>query len=149
MPTVEDIKDKDKLKNRYLKISKIIILLTIVYLVWTIFQVISVYFLGFGNKWAGLTMDEWVLSSILIFSIFIGLELIFLLHHQMVSKNSIEQAKPKQKFFKGKKLHIYTMPKHSKGGIFSKTYIKIDEDNILSIRYQMIPPKNLWGKKID
>jgi hypothetical protein len=35
----------------------------------------------------------------------------------------------------------------AKGGIFSKTYIIIDEDRVLNIRYQMIPPNDLWGQQ--
>ena len=147
MSTVENKRDEDKLKVRYLKISKIILLLTVIYLVWTVFHIISVYFLGFGNKWAVLTMNQWILSSIILFSIFIALELIFVLHHFLVKKKRIEREKPKPAFFKGEKLHIYTLPTGTKGGIFSKTFVKIDGDNILSLRYQMIPPRDLWGKK--
>ncbi len=146
MSTVENIKDEDKLKVRYLKISKIILLLSIMYLIWTVFHIISVYFIGLGNKWAVFTMDEWILSSIILFIVFIALELIFVLHHLFVKKRRIEGEKPKPVFFKGKKLHTYTIPKNSKGGILSKTFIKIDEDTILSLRFQMIQPNDLWRK---
>lgn len=147
MSAVENIKDEDKLKVRYLKISKIIILLAVIYLIWTVFHIISVYFLGFGNKWAVLTMDQWILSSIILFSIFVVLELLFVLHHYVIKKRRIEREKPKPVFFKGKKLHTYTIPKNSKGGILSKTFVKIDNDSILSLRYQMIQPRDLWSKK--
>ncbi len=147
MSTVESIKDEDKLKVRYLKISKILLLLSIMYLIWTVFHIVSVYFLGFGNKWAVFTMDQWILSSIFLFSIFIGLILTLILHHFIVKKRRIEREKPKPVFLKGKRLHTYTLPDNSKGGIFSKTFVKIDNDRILSLRYQMIQPRDLWSKK--
>ncbi len=146
MPTVEVKRDEDKLKVRYLKISKIIVLLAVIYLIWTVFNIISVYFLDFSNKWSALTMDQWILSSIIFFSICIGLVLLFVLHHYIIKKRRIESEKPKPVFYKGKRLYTHTLPDRSKGGIFSKTFVKIDEDTILSLRFQMIPPINLWGK---
>ena len=146
MSTVETTRDEDKLKVRYLKLLKIILLLSIIYLIWTVFHIISVYFLGFGNNWAAFTMDQWILSSIILYSIFIGLVLLFVLHYFIVKKRRIEREKPKPLFFKGKKLYIYTVSQESKGGIFSKTFINIDKDSVLSLRFQMIPPNNLWGK---
>jgi hypothetical protein len=50
-------------------------------------------------------------------------------------------------YIHGKRLYIYTNPSDSKGGIYSKTYIKIDENNVLRIRNLMIPPDELWNKK--
>lgn len=147
MATAEQHRDEDKLKNRYLKISKIIFILSLLYLFWTVFQIISVYYLGLGNKWAVLTMDHWILSSIILFSIFIVFEFLFVLHFYQIKRKRIEQEKPKPQYFKGKRLHPYTLPEGAKGGIFSKTYIKIDENNILNLRFQMIPPQWLWKKK--
>jgi hypothetical protein len=92
-------------------------------------------------------MDQWILSSIILYSIFIGLVLLFVLHYFIVKKRQIEREKPKPLFFKGKRLHTYTLPDNSKGGIFSKTFVKIDNDSILSLRYQMIQPRDLWSKK--
>jgi hypothetical protein len=64
-----------------------------------------------------------------------------------VKKRGLEQQKPTQLSYKGKRLHVYTYPPGVKGGIFSKTHIKIDGDTILNVRIQMIPPQELWGKK--
>ena len=33
------------------------------------------------------------------------------------------------------------------GGIFSKTYIHINDKTILRLRTLMIPPEDLWGEK--
>ena len=147
MPTVEQQRDEDKLKFRYSKVSKIILLITIIYTLWVSSLIIGVYYLGIGYKVAVLTMDQWIISSIVIFTFFLVLELIFLLHHYNTKKKRIESEKPKPMLIKGKRLHIYTIPEGSKGGIFSKTYVKIDENNVLNLRYQMILPNELWGKK--
>jgi hypothetical protein len=146
MSTVEVERDEDKLKVRYLKILKIIVLLAVIYFIWTVIHIMSVYFLGFYNKWATLTMDQWIISSIIFFSICIGLVLLFVLHHYIIKKRRIESEKPKPVFYKGKRLYTYTLPDRPKGGIFSKTFVKIDDGTTLVLRFQMIPPINLWGK---
>ena len=79
--------------------------------------------------------------------VFILLELIFYLHFSSVSKKTFEVEKPKQEFIDGKKVHVFTHPKGIEGGIFSKTYIEIDEKNVLRLRTPMIPPEKLWDKK--
>lgn len=147
MSAAEKHIDEDILKRRYVKASKIILLLALLYFLWVVFIIISVYFLGFGNKWAFFTMDQWILSNIILLVVFIFVELIFILHHSRAKKKRIEIEKPKPMFIKGKRLHLYTIPKDSKGGIFSKTYVKINENNVLNLRFQMILPKDLWGKK--
>lgn len=147
MPTADEDMDEDILKARYLNISKIVVVLAVIYSLWIVVLILGVYFLGFGNKWVFLTMDQWVISSIIIFAVFIGLEILFIFHHYLVKRKRIEGEKPKPLNFKGRKLHVFTVPKNAKGGIFSKTYIKIDEENILNLRFQMIPPNELWRKE--
>lgn len=147
MDTEEIHRDEDRLKPRYLKLSKIIFLLAILYSLWIAFVIISVYFLGFGNKWAIITMDQWILSAVILLGFFIILEVLFILHHQIIRMRRIEREKPKPLYYKGKKVHTYTLPMGSKGGIFSKTYVKMDEKNIVSLRFQMIPPNDLWKKE--
>jgi len=140
-------KDEEFLKNLYLKLSKIILLLVIIYSIWISITIIGVYFVGLGNKWAVLTMDQWIISSVVLFSIFIVLEILFFIHYFIVKRKRIESEKPKPLFFKGKKLLIFTQPNGSKGGIYSKTYINIDDDNVLNLRYQMIPPYEMLNEK--
>ena len=147
MPTVEPQRNEDKLKFRYRKASKIILLITLLYTLWVSFLIIGVYYLGIGYKAVVLTLDQWIISSIILFTLFLILELIFLVHHTVIKKKRIESEKPKPIYIKGKRLRIYTLPEGSKGGIFSKTYVKIDENNVLNLRYQMILPYDLWGKK--
>ena len=139
-------KDEEFLKNYYLKLSKIILLLVIIYSIWIGIIIIGVYFIGSGNKWAFLTMDQWIISSVVLFSIFVVLEILFFVHYFVVKKKRIESEKPKTLFFKGKNLHIFTLPTGSNGGIYSKTYINIDNENILNLRYQILPPNEILNE---
>lgn len=136
-------KDEEFLKNYYLKLSKFILLLVIIYSIWIGIIIIGVYFVGSGNRWAIFSMDQWIISSVGLFSIFVVLEILFFIHYFMVKTKRIKSEKPKTLFFKGKKLHIFTLPLGSKGGIYSKTYIDIDNANILNLRYQMIPQNEI------
>lgn len=143
----EKSSNQERLKTRYLKLSKLILILGILYSLWIGFIIISVYFLGFGNKWAVITMDEWILSGIIVIGIFIGFEFIFIFHHYTAKRRKIQREKPKPLYYKNRQVHNFTLPIGSEGGIYSKTYINIDEDTILNIRFQMIPPNDLWKKK--
>ena len=49
-------------------------------------------------------------------------------------------------FIDGKYIHVFTYPKGIEGGIFSKTYVEIDSENILRLRTLIIPPNELWSK---
>jgi preprotein translocase subunit YajC len=53
-------------------------------------------------------------------------------------QNSIEEN------VDGKKVIAFTNPEDAQGGIFSKTYIKIDDTYVLRLRELMIPPEDLW-----
>ena len=135
------------LKDRYLKWSKVILLIAMIYFVWTIIVVISIYFLEMGYRWSILSMDEWMYTGCFILGFFIMLELILFSHYYSAKKKRLEKEKLKPLYHKGKRVHIYTNPDDIKGGIFSKTYVPIDENNTLRLRTQMIPPEHLWKKK--
>ena len=147
MATLE-VERISKLEATYQKASKIILILTILYAIWMGIVILGIYVLKSGHKWALFSLEEWTWFSIGLFSALIILEVIFLLHHFLVKKKVTVQEKPAPgaTTFKGKQLHVYTIPPGSKGGLFSKTYIELDHHTILSIRYQLIPPQELWKK---
>jgi hypothetical protein len=148
MVTTEPIWDEEKLKQRLLKASKFFLLFTMIYSLWIVLIIIGTYFLQLGNKWAALTVEQWILSSIALICVVIALELILLLQYTLLRKKQLQPEKQKQHvFLQGKHVHSYTLPIDAKGGIFSKTYILIDENRVLNLRYQMIPPNDLWGQK--
>ena len=146
MTTEEPIWDEEKLKRRYLKASKLLFFFTILYSLWVAIVIMGVYFLQLENKWAVFTLGQWILSAIILISVVIILEIIFLLHNALLRKKQLHPEQPIQ-YIQGKEVHNYTIPTDAKGGIFSKTFIIIDEDRVLNLRYQMIPPNDLWGKK--
>ena len=147
MAAEESLWDEEKFQHRYLRIAKIFFLLTVIYLLWVALVIIGAYFLRFGNNWAVLTTEQWILSAIFLVSIVIGLEVVLLLYYTLSKKRSLEPEPEKTMFIQGKRVHNYTLPFDAKGGIFSKTYVLIDEDSVLNIRYQMIPPRDLWGQQ--
>ena len=65
----------------------------------------------------------------------------------MKKKKRMEKGKIEPEYINGKRVHVLTFPHGKEGGIFSKTYIQIDEDNVLRLRTLLIPPDELWGKK--
>jgi hypothetical protein len=143
MATTELIWDEEKQKQRLLKASKVLFLCTIIFSLWIALLIMSVYFLKFENKWAVLTIEQWILTAIVFISIAILLEIILLLYYTLSRKKHILPEK-QLIVLEGKQVHTYTIPVNAKGGIFSKTYIFIDEGHILNLRYQMIPPIDLW-----
>jgi len=141
--------DEESQKQRLLKVTKFFFLITVLYTLWIAVIIMGVYFLDLGNKWAILTMEQWILSAIALISIAIGLEVVLLIQYTLSSKKQLQPLEPKKQkeFIQGKHVHRYTIPYDAKGGIFSKTFILIDEKRVLNIRYQMIPPNDLWGQQ--
>jgi membrane protein YdbS with pleckstrin-like domain len=140
----EPISKEEKLKNRYLKASKFLFLITMIYALWIAITILGAYFLKLGSRWAVFSIEQWILSGIIFISIVIVLEILFILHYLLSTKKRLESEPEKNQYIQGKKIHSYTLPADAKGGIFSKTFILINEENVLNLRYQMIPPHDLW-----
>jgi len=137
---------EEKLRVRYSKISKLFLILGIILVIWAIVVFVGAKILDFGYDWAGLSVSSWILGIAVILIVFIVIELIVFLHYYSVKNKRVEVEKPKEEFISGRKVHAFTFPMGMEGGIFSKTYIEVDEDNILRLRTLMIPPEDLWGK---
>jgi hypothetical protein len=146
MAATEPSWDEEQQKQRLLKATKFFFLFTVLYTLWIAVVIMGVYFLHLGNKWAILSMEQWILSAIALISVAIGLEVVLLIQYTLSKKKQLEPKKQKE-YIQGKQLHSYTIPFDAKGGIFSKTYILIDEDRVLNLRYQMIPSNDLWRQQ--
>ena len=141
---------EEKQKHRLLRVTKIFFLVTILYSCWIILVVLGTYFLKLGYNWAGLTLEQWILSAIVLIGLILAIEIIVLLRYLLPRIKRLRPEKTKRKeYIQDKRVYRYTIPQDAKGGIFSKTYVLIDEDRVLSLRYQMIPPNDLWGQKQD
>ena len=95
------------------------------------------------SNWAYLSLENWVLFSIITILIFIVIEILYYIYTYYFSDKIIEFEEIEPELLHGKKVYIYTNPKDSKGGVFSKTYIQINNESVLRIRNQMIPPEEL------
>jgi len=137
------------LKRRYVRFSKFILIIAVIYTIWTSIVIASVYLLRAPFNWAGFPVDIWVMSNIGLLAVLLGIECVFLLHFLIERQKHMQPRKPKKTFFHGKRLFTYTIPESSHGGFFTKTYIEIDDESILNLRYQMIPSQDLWKKNIE
>ncbi|MBN2600346.1 MAG: hypothetical protein JXA75_07390, partial [Candidatus Thermoplasmatota archaeon] len=97
MAATEPPQDEERQKQRVLKASKIFFLITVLYCIWIAIVIIGVYFLKLGNKWAALTMEQWILSAIALISIAIGLEIVLLLHFLLSQGKLLQPKKQTQK----------------------------------------------------
>ncbi|MBP1662055.1 MAG: hypothetical protein H6P94_304 [Thermoplasmatales archaeon] len=149
MEATEQTWSEEQQRQRLLKAMKFFFLITILYSLWITLVIMGVYYLHLGNQWAYLSMEQWILTAIGLISIAIGVECVLLLQYILTKRKTQEPAEPKKQkeYIQGKQVHSITIPMDAKGGIFSKTYILIDEDRVLNIRYQMIPPNDLWGQQ--
>ena len=132
-----------KLQYRYSLVSKLFVLIAIllIALVLVVFLGIIVYENGYN--WAGLSLEGWILGVCSIISIFIILEFALYYHYNSVKNKRIDLEKPKPEFIDGRRIYVYTFPEGVEGGIFSKTYIELDNHSVLRLRILMIPPHEL------
>jgi hypothetical protein len=132
-----------KLQDRYSLFSKLFVLITIVLIILVLAVFLGIIVYENGYNWAGLSLEGWILGVCLIVSIFIILELVLYYHYNSVKHKRIGLEKPKPEFIDGRRIFVYTFPKGVEGGIFSKTYIEIDNNNVIRLRVLMIPPNEL------
>ena len=148
MLEIEELsKVEDKLKVRYSTLSKLFAVIAILFIIWVFVVLLGIYLLGQGYNWALLSLEGWIYVLCALIGFFIVLEIIFYLHYNGVKKRRLDAEKPEPEFTQGKRLYVYTHPKGAEGGIYSKTYIKIDETSVLRLRTLMVPPQELWNKK--
>jgi hypothetical protein len=132
-----------KLSARYLFLFKLFLIITIILIILIVIDVIGIVFLGLGNNWALLTFEGWMVGLSSLVGIFILLEIMFYIHYYLIRKNRLELEKPKPEMKDGKKVYDITLPRGTDGGVFSKTYIEIDNKNIIRLKNLMIPPDEL------
>ncbi len=124
-------------------ISRLFIFLSIILLLWIIIVAAGIIINEMDSNWAYLSLENWVLFSIITILIFAVIEILYYIYTYYFSEKIIEFEEFEPEKLHGKKVYIYTNPKDSKGGVFSKTYIQINNESVLRIRNQMIPPEEL------
>ncbi|MFH1101684.1 MAG: hypothetical protein V1726_06590 [Methanobacteriota archaeon] len=143
----EDNKSYNLQKKTFIIWLKLFFLIAIIYTIFIVIVILGIYYLNLGYRWMILSIDEWITSGIILLGILILFEIIF---YVISSKRTtpLQEISPVSTtpLFQGKHLHIYTHPHHVKGGIFSRTYIQLDDNTVIQIRTQMIPAEQLWKK---
>jgi hypothetical protein len=131
----------------YPKLSKLFLITSILFIIWILFVAMGTFILEMGPNWALLNLENWIIAWCVLTVIFIILEVVFYFQYTSKIDKKLELDKPELEFLHDKRVHVYTYPTGAEGGIFSKTYISIDENSVLRLRGLMIPQQELGGKK--
>ena len=140
---VEILNEEKKLGDKYSKLIKLFLQITIILIIIAAIIIIGILAFGAGYNWALISVDVWLIILNLIVVIFILLTIFFYFHLISIKKQINKLNKPKPEFLDGRRVYIYTFPSGMQGGIFSKTYIEIDKNSILRLRTLIIPPNDL------
>lgn len=138
------IKKEDRLRIKYSRLSKVLLLFAILAGIWVSLIYLAIVVWDKSYTWALFSLDIWLYLAIIGVVVFILINIVIYLHFNSVYKNRLEIQKPKPEYIDGKRVHVFTVPSGIEGGVFSKTYVKIDEHNILRLRSLMVPPEDLW-----
>ena len=138
-----DINDENKTLINFKIISRLFIFLSIVFLLWIIIVTAGIIINEMDPFWAYLSLENWTLLSIILIIIFAIIEIIYYYYIINYSDKIIEFEEVEPETIHGKKVYVYTNPKNARGGVFSKTYIQINNDSVLRIRNQIIPPEEI------
>jgi hypothetical protein len=131
----------------YSKLSKLFFLIGFLLIILVLIIGIGTVSLKYDPGWAGLIFEHWVYLVIVILIFFLLIEFYFYRNYTSLKDRILESEKSKPEFLDGKKVHVFTTPEDVKGGIFSKTYIEIDDHNVLRLKTLIIPPEELWIAK--
>jgi len=137
---------EEKIRKKYSNITKLLFLIGIILIVCFLVVFSGVFFLGYNYNWAVFSFENWILILSAILGIFILFEILFYIRFSNLEKQMKKKSQPKPEFIDGKHVHVFTYPKGIEGGIFSKTYVEIDSQNILRLRTLIISPNELWSK---
>ena len=108
-------------------------ILVIILVFWVIVVASGIYLLGQMDGWAGLTLSSWVLLVSILLILFILIDILFLFHPTFKQSLPIEEGR-KLEFIQGKKVYEYIYPEGEKEGVFSKTYVPVDDETLIRIK---------------
>ena len=137
------------IKKKYSKLTKIIFVIGMIVVLWAAIVFSGILFWGYEYDWALLDLDMWLLIDSIVISVLIITQLALYFRYSNVKEKRIKIEKPKPEFINGKKVNIFTYPEGVEGGVFSKTYVEIDNHNILRLRALMVHPGELWTNMED
>jgi hypothetical protein len=138
--------------NILLVLPKFFLIISVILLMWIVIVLSGVSVLELDSDWAGLTLSSWLIVISVLFGAFIIIDMLMYLSPSLFTKGEIQEfvsTDSTAEYLDGKKVFEYTFPEDKTGGIFSKTYVKIDENTLVRIRNQMIPAEFLWPEEIN
>jgi hypothetical protein len=135
-----------KTRSRYSNLMKLLFLFGLILVIWVFVVFVTVFFGGYDYTWTGASFEIWVYIFAVVVGIFILFEILLYTRFTNLKNVRIEKEKPKAEFLDGKRVYVYSHPEGMEGGVFSKTYVEIDERNILRLRTLMIDPGEIWKK---
>ncbi len=143
----ENYTELEHMNNKYSLLTKIIFIIGMIVVLWAGIVFSGILFWGYAYDWALIILDAWLLIDSIIISILIITELALYFRYGNVKDKNVQIEKSKPEFISGKKVNIFTYPKGIEGGVFSKTYVELDNHNILRLRALMVHPGELWTNK--
>jgi glucan phosphoethanolaminetransferase (alkaline phosphatase superfamily) len=133
--------EMERKKLRAIRIAKSLFTISAIYLVFLILVILLIYYFEWMERlevFLPISLQTLIIIGIAIYAIFIIAILLSYASYR-VKKKKLEETKGPSKH-----LFIYTHPEGARGGIFSRTVIKIDDDTAVNIKYQMVKPEELW-----
>ena len=137
------LENEDKSLKIFKKISGLFIFLSIILLLWVIIVAAGSIIMDMDTYWAYLSLENWALFASITIFLFAIIEIIYYFYLIKYSDKIVEFLEIGPETLHGKNIHDFTFPRNAKGGVFSKTYIQINKEDVVRIRNQMIPPEKL------
>jgi len=132
-------------------LPKLFLILTIIFLMWIVIVASGSMILGLDSSWAGLSLGLWAILVSVLIGIFIVLDIVFLINPKLGMASTDEFIRPSEsnlpEYRDGKRVYEFTFPNKAKGGLFSKTYLQVDDSFLLRVRNQMFDAGELWPDK--
>lgn len=150
IPMNESASSQKKPINLLLILPKLFLIISIVLLMWIVIVLSGVSILELDPDWAGLSLSSWLIVISVLFGVFIIIDILMYVSPSLFTKQDIKEftsTDESVEYLDGRKVYEYTFPKNKKGGIFSKTYVQVDNNTLLRIRNQMIPSESLWPEE--
>ena len=141
---VEPPSSVDAVRRRYLTLTKLFLIITILFLLWVVVVGMGIWILELGPDWALLGLETWIFIWCGLIALFIVCELLFYALYTSKARMAPEEPPVEAEYLHGKRVYVFTFPPGVQGGIFSKTYITVDQQTVLRLRTLMIPPGTAW-----
>jgi hypothetical protein len=143
---VESPSSVELVRKKYLTLTKLFLMVTILFLLWVVVVGLGIGILKLGPSWAVLSLETWIYIWCALIAVFIVCELLFYALYSSKARMVPEEPPAEAEYLHGKRVYVFTFPPGVQGGIFSKTYITIDQQTVLRLRTLMVPPGEAWRK---